>query len=357
MNLKLSDNIRASRKARSMTQEQLAEALGVTVGAVYKWEAKLSTPDIHLIVALADLFDTSVDALLGYEARSNRERDAVARLTELMHNKDTRGLSEADKALARYPNSFDVVHRSAKLYYMFGLMSHDQALLHRSIELMERSILLLGQNTDPRISELSIYIDIAGAYSLAGSEEKALEILKRNNPRGINNDEIGVSLAGVCNRPEEAVSYLSEALVDALTTFVHVVMGYMNVFFKRGDFSSGASILQLALTHLSDWKEADRSSFLDKPCVSFHICLAFAQLELGKTDAARRSLRAARELAEKFDSAPSYEVDSIRFVSVDERQTAFDDLGETAMACIRNAVRDMDSETLSALWKETEHEE
>ena len=339
-----------------MTQEQLAEALGVTSGAVYKWEAKLSTPDISLIVELADLFDTSVDVLLGYEVKSNKERAAVARLAELLHNKDTRGLTEADKALARYPNSFDIVHQSAKLHYMFGLMSHDRALLRRSIELMERSILLLGQNTDPTISELSIWIDIAGAYSLAGDEEKALDILKRNNPCGINSDVIGLALAGTCDRPEEAVSYLSSALVDALASFVRVVMGYVNVFFKRKDFSSGESILRLALTHLYDWKEAGRSSFLDKACVSFHVCLALAQLELGETEEARRSLRAARELAEKFDRSPSYEVNSIRFVSVDERRTVFDDLGETAKACIHHAVRDMDSETLSALWAEIEHE-
>ena len=356
MNMKLSENIRTFRKARSLTQEQLAEALGVTVGAVYKWEAKLSTPDLGLIIELADLFDTSVDVLLGYEVKSNKERDAAARLVELMHNKDMRGLSEADKALARYPNSFDIVHRSAMLHYMFGLTSHDQALLRRSIELMERSILLLGQNTDPKISELSICIDIAGAYSLTGNEEKALEILKRNNPCGINDDVIGQSLAGACDRPEEAVGYLSAALVDTLTSFVRVVMGYMNVFFKRGDFSSGESILRLALTHLSGWKEADRSSFLDKPCVSFHVCLAFAQLKLGEAGEARRSLRAAKELAEKFDRDPSYEVDSIRFVSVDKRQTAFDDMGGTAMACIRKAMQDMNSETLSALWEEVDRE-
>lgn len=39
MTLKLSDNIRSFRKERSLTQEQLAEVLGVTTGAVYKWEA------------------------------------------------------------------------------------------------------------------------------------------------------------------------------------------------------------------------------------------------------------------------------------------------------------------------------
>ena len=43
MTNKLAENIRAFRKARSLTQEQLAEVLGVTTGAVYKWEARLST--------------------------------------------------------------------------------------------------------------------------------------------------------------------------------------------------------------------------------------------------------------------------------------------------------------------------
>ena len=69
MEMKLAENIRAFRKERSLTQEQLAEVLGVTTGAVHKWEAKLSIPDLELIVEMADFFDTSVDVLLGYEPR------------------------------------------------------------------------------------------------------------------------------------------------------------------------------------------------------------------------------------------------------------------------------------------------
>ena len=46
MATKLAENIRRYRKDRSLTQEQLAEVLGVTTGAVYKWEAKLSVPDL-----------------------------------------------------------------------------------------------------------------------------------------------------------------------------------------------------------------------------------------------------------------------------------------------------------------------
>lgn len=65
MKLKLSENIRVYRKQRKLTQEKLAEALGVTVGAVYKWESGLSQPELSMIVELADFFDISVDVLLG----------------------------------------------------------------------------------------------------------------------------------------------------------------------------------------------------------------------------------------------------------------------------------------------------
>ena len=54
MDMKLSENIRKYRKERSLTQEQLAEVLGVTTGAVYKWEAGLSVPELNMIVELAD---------------------------------------------------------------------------------------------------------------------------------------------------------------------------------------------------------------------------------------------------------------------------------------------------------------
>ena len=72
MKIGLSENIHAFRKACAMTQEQLAEVLNVTVGAVYKWESGQSVPELGTIVELADLFDTSVDVLLGYEMKDNR---------------------------------------------------------------------------------------------------------------------------------------------------------------------------------------------------------------------------------------------------------------------------------------------
>ena len=61
----LGKRISAGRKQLGMTQDKLAEALGVTAQAVSKWENDQSCPDITMLPKLASLFGTSVDALLG----------------------------------------------------------------------------------------------------------------------------------------------------------------------------------------------------------------------------------------------------------------------------------------------------
>ena len=55
------------RKAMGLSQEELAEKLDVSRQSVTKWEADLSVPELSKIVALADLFEVSVDKLLGRE--------------------------------------------------------------------------------------------------------------------------------------------------------------------------------------------------------------------------------------------------------------------------------------------------
>lgn len=61
----LGKRIAMLRKEKGLTQEQLAEKVGVSAQAVSKWENDVSCPDITLLPLLADLFDVSVDELLG----------------------------------------------------------------------------------------------------------------------------------------------------------------------------------------------------------------------------------------------------------------------------------------------------
>ena len=86
MQIRLSENIRALRRRHGLTQEQLAEALGMTPGAVYKWEAGLSQPELAVIVELADLFQLSMDVLVGYELRNNDRESVIERLKQYVHD-------------------------------------------------------------------------------------------------------------------------------------------------------------------------------------------------------------------------------------------------------------------------------
>ena len=66
----LGKRIVANRKRIGLTQEQLAEQLGVTAQAVSKWENDQSCPDITILPQLADIFGISTDALCTFPERA-----------------------------------------------------------------------------------------------------------------------------------------------------------------------------------------------------------------------------------------------------------------------------------------------
>ena len=70
-NLKLNDTICFYRKKQGLTQEDLAQRLGVTNQSVSKWESAQCCPDISLIPKLADIFEISIDELFGREQAVN----------------------------------------------------------------------------------------------------------------------------------------------------------------------------------------------------------------------------------------------------------------------------------------------
>ena len=65
------DNLIQLRKNKQLTQEDLAEKIGVTRQAIAKWEAGETMPDLEKCRMLADIFEVSLDDLANYEPNSN----------------------------------------------------------------------------------------------------------------------------------------------------------------------------------------------------------------------------------------------------------------------------------------------
>lgn len=61
----LSENLKAIRKSKGLTQEETAVRLHVVRQTISKWEKGLSVPDAETLVKIADLFEVSVSELLG----------------------------------------------------------------------------------------------------------------------------------------------------------------------------------------------------------------------------------------------------------------------------------------------------
>ena len=237
----VADQIRFYRRQEGLTQEQLAEAMGVSVAAVSKWEQGQSLPEIPMLMELADFFDLSVDALLGYRLRSN-DRKSVSERLKVLRREDRydEGLAEAEKALQKFPNTFTVVYECAKLFEMAGGTRKDKALQRRALDLLTHAIRLLPQNSDPQVSEMSLRLDMANVLLDMEDWERALALVKE--------------------RREEGVPYLSMALLRAVTSLVRVCDGFANVFEARKDMKSAIDILQWKHSVLSDLRKKARSA-------------------------------------------------------------------------------------------------
>lgn len=76
----LGNKIAELRKEKGMTQEALANKLGVSNQAVSKWEANQSCPDIQLLPQIADLFEISLDDLFGRETQNVGKEQTTSEL-------------------------------------------------------------------------------------------------------------------------------------------------------------------------------------------------------------------------------------------------------------------------------------
>ena len=65
------DNLMQLRKLNDLTQEELAERVGVTRQAIAKWESGDSVPDLNRCRAIADVFHVSIDDLANYDSEDN----------------------------------------------------------------------------------------------------------------------------------------------------------------------------------------------------------------------------------------------------------------------------------------------
>ena len=101
-----------------MTQEQLAEQLSITYQSVSKWENNITSPDLYLLPAIADYFETSIDELFLPDMQGYKNK--AARLLALYeHRKNKRDFNRAEAEFEKLIADGKV---DAVDYHHFGLL-------------------------------------------------------------------------------------------------------------------------------------------------------------------------------------------------------------------------------------------
>ena len=151
--LYLAENLRKYRMAKNLTQEEVAEYLHLTPQSVSKWERAETYPDITLLPALANIYETSVDLLLGMD---------TIRAEETRHH----------------------IHRRASEYMRDGALAQ--------AEQVYRDALLIYPN------KLGMILGLAGVLALKGEGEEAILLIERGLPLSDNEKQKATMRAVLC---------------------------------------------------------------------------------------------------------------------------------------------------------------
>lgn len=146
--IELARQLKALRKARGYTQEEVAEAANVSPQSVSKWERGECYPDITLLPVLANLFETSIDNLMGMDSlRAEAHRNAVftAALNHFRAGQYEEAAAVLREHLDLFPNDLGAL---GELALHTGMMdAHRQQAIALAEAALERGAPLKVQHT------------------------------------------------------------------------------------------------------------------------------------------------------------------------------------------------------------------
>lgn len=139
MKLQLGKTLKRLRREKDITQEELAEILGVSFQSVSRWELGVCYPDMALLPAIASFFNVTVDALLGIDDVTARQKveQYLSRFQEALAKGDVDAcIAIARQGISEFPNDYALLN---KLMYALFLSSDADGNLPGWEEAMQKN--------------------------------------------------------------------------------------------------------------------------------------------------------------------------------------------------------------------------
>lgn len=238
--------IRRKRKELGLTQEQVAQRLGVSAPAVNKWEKGSSYPDIAILPALARLLNTDVNTLLCFQEELS-DNEIAEICNEIAAIMDGQGLETAfdaaEQKVREYPNCGKLIHMMASmvqgLLMMSGGWSADREKYEEKIYFWyERVTECSG---DEQVKNAAAYM-LAGEYIMKKEYDKAQKMLNSLPEQQADKKILNARLLLAQEKYDEAAVLLERKLIYMLNELVGVMSILMDIAFREGDMERAEKI-------------------------------------------------------------------------------------------------------------------
>lgn len=322
MKLYISQNIKKLRQSRSLTQEELAERLGVSYQSVSRWETGLSYPDIELIPEIAAFFEVSTDVLMGVEkatAEQNLASDLKKVRMDVFDTKEER-LAFLKEMHRKYPHDAEtLIH----LIYALSCFPEYSEEMQKKI----RQYLC-----HPHAEK--VYMDMAVRLLIASEEESAIPELLNHYAAEVDMSRAALLKYRAQSKNDRA-AYKKYKQLDHL----HKINGVLNdiypyscppCFIYNDNKIEDSAKRALALINLmTDTTEGSVIIGDGEPDLwyghrlVYGYQLAGSAAVAGRKEEALDTLEAVVSLAEKFYSMPEGSVLTYRTPELSELQETF----------------------------------
>lgn len=148
MKLNIGNTIKYLRKEKNITQEELADILGISYQSISRWENGACYPDMELLPVISDFFGVTVDKLLGVDERIEHER--VAQYLNRFQTAISQGkiydcIEIARKGTEEYPNNFALLNKLMYALFVSGDSDGNIPEWKENMEKYDAEITALGE--------------------------------------------------------------------------------------------------------------------------------------------------------------------------------------------------------------------
>ncbi len=182
MKLSIGENIKLFRKAKDITQEQLAEMLNVSSQSVSRWELGICYPDMELLPMLAEIFEITIDKLLGVDNIAEKKKvDKYLNRFQVAINqgKIDKCISIAREGIAEYPNNYALLNKLMYALFVSGDNTGNISNWKENMENYDAEITSLGERIMKYCPDQNIRLEAISRLAFNHCEQGRKEIGKQ----------------------------------------------------------------------------------------------------------------------------------------------------------------------------------